>query len=204
MLLGAVWCSGNSETPGSIAISCRSVCLALFVEVLSLHRAEGEVASCNRPRHPLSTFVTISRFFFTFFHLVRRSEFGVLKLPNQSFNKLPISVPANRSVNLWYCQIWTIERVYTSLSEILHHFNIFNCLPVSSRLIWKCQCIAGVRTIIFQYVYNKMQRYTVYYIWKLLTCFGWYLHPSSGAHTTVPTASGICHTVTATCRSSGR
>ena len=30
------------------------------------------------------------------------------------------------------------------------------------------------------------------------TCFGWYLHPSSGAHTTVSTASGVCHTVTAT------
>jgi len=27
------------------------------------------------------------------------------------------------------------------------------------------------------------------------TCFGWYLHPSSGVHTTVFTASGICHTV---------
>ena len=31
------------------------------------------------------------------------------------------------------------------------------------------------------------------------TCFGWYLHPSSAAHTTVSTASGICQTVTATC-----
>ena len=31
-------------------------------------------------------------------------------------------------------------------------------------------------------------------------CFGWYLHPSSGAHTAVSTASGICHNVTATCR----
>jgi hypothetical protein len=30
------------------------------------------------------------------------------------------------------------------------------------------------------------------------TCFGSYLHPSSGAHTTVSTASGICHTVTST------
>jgi hypothetical protein len=29
------------------------------------------------------------------------------------------------------------------------------------------------------------------------TCFGWYFHPSSGAHTPVSTASGICHTVTA-------
>jgi hypothetical protein len=36
------------------------------------------------------------------------------------------------------------------------------------------------------------------------TCFGWYLHPSSGAHTTVSTAPGICHTVTAICRYRGR
>jgi hypothetical protein len=36
------------------------------------------------------------------------------------------------------------------------------------------------------------------------TWFGWHLHPSSGAHTTVSTASGICHTVTAICRYHGR
>jgi len=36
------------------------------------------------------------------------------------------------------------------------------------------------------------------------TCFGWYFHPSSRAHTTVSTASGICHTVTAICRYRGR
>jgi hypothetical protein len=36
------------------------------------------------------------------------------------------------------------------------------------------------------------------------TCFGWYLHPSSGAQTTVSTASGICHTVIATCRYSSK
>ena len=35
------------------------------------------------------------------------------------------------------------------------------------------------------------------------TCFGCYFHSSSGAHTTVSTASGICHTVTATCRYRG-
>jgi len=35
------------------------------------------------------------------------------------------------------------------------------------------------------------------------TCFGWYLHPSSGAHVTVSTASGIIETVTATCRERG-
>ena len=36
------------------------------------------------------------------------------------------------------------------------------------------------------------------------TWFGWYLHPSSEAHTTVSTASGICYTVTAICRYRGR
>jgi hypothetical protein len=35
------------------------------------------------------------------------------------------------------------------------------------------------------------------------TCFRCYFHPSSGAHTTVSTGSGISHTVTATCRYSG-
>jgi len=46
-----------------------------------------------------------------------------------------------------------------------------------------------------------MQCCTVYfYPENCSTCFGWYLHPSSGAHTTVSTASGICQTVTATCR----
>jgi hypothetical protein len=36
------------------------------------------------------------------------------------------------------------------------------------------------------------------------TCFGWYFHTSSGAHTTVSTASGVCDTVTAICRYRGR
>ena len=38
------------------------------------------------------------------------------------------------------------------------------------------------------------------YIWKLLYMFRVVRHPSTGAQTTVSTASGICHTVTATCR----
>jgi hypothetical protein len=32
----------------------------------------------------------------------------------------------------------------------------------------------------------------------------WYLHPSSGVHATVSTASGICHPITAFCRYHGR
>jgi hypothetical protein len=62
-------------------------------------------------------------------------------------------------------------------------------------------CILSV----FQYISNKMQRYTVYlYLETALHVSGWYFHPLSGAHTTVSTASGICHTVTAICRYRGR
>jgi len=38
-----------------------------------------------------------------------------------------------------------------------------------------------------------MQRYTVYiFLENCSTCFGWYFHSSSGAHSTVSTASGTC------------
>jgi len=49
-----------------------------------------------------------------------------------------------------------------------------------------------------------MQRYTVYFSGNWSTCLGRYPHPSSGAHTTVSTASGICHIVTAICCYRGR
>jgi hypothetical protein len=50
---------------------------------------------------------------------------------------------------------------------------------------------------------NKMERYTVYFNWKLLYTFR-VGPPSSEAQTTISTASGICHTVIATCRYRGR
>jgi len=38
-----------------------------------------------------------------------------------------------------------------------------------------------------------MKRYTVYLVFEnCYTCFGWYLHLSSGAHTTLFTVSGTC------------
>jgi len=46
-----------------------------------------------------------------------------------------------------------------------------------------------------------MQHYAVYFIWKLLYMFRVVLSPIiRSAKTTVSTASGICHTVTAICR----
>jgi len=49
-----------------------------------------------------------------------------------------------------------------------------------------------------------MHRYTVFLSGNCSTYFGWYHHPSSGAQTTVSTASGICHTVITICRYRGR
>jgi len=59
--------------------------------------------------------------------------------------------------------------------------------------------------IIFQYIYPTRCNVTQFISsGSCSTCFGWYLHPSSGAQTTVSTACGICHAVTAICRDGGR
>jgi hypothetical protein len=42
--------------------------------------------------------------------------------------------------------------------------------------------------------------YSLFISVNCCTCFGWYLHPSSGTYITVSTASGIIVTVNATCR----
>jgi hypothetical protein len=54
------------------------------------------------------------------------------------------------------------------------------------------------------YVQQDATLHSLFYLETALHVLGWYHHPSSGAQTTVSTASGICHTVTATCRYSGR
>jgi len=54
------------------------------------------------------------------------------------------------------------------------------------------------------YIHQDATLHSLFISGNYSTCFGWYLHPSSGAHTTVSTAYGIFHTVTATCRYGGR
>ena len=65
--------------------------------------------------------------------------------------------------------------------------------------------LEGNALLLYSNIYPTRCKVTQFiYICKLLYMFGWYLHPSSEAHITVSTASGICHTVTATCRYRGR
>jgi hypothetical protein len=49
------------------------------------------------------------------------------------------------------------------------------------------------------YTISLLRLHSVFISGNYCTCFGWYFHPSSEAHTT-----GICHTVTAICRYRGR
>jgi hypothetical protein len=53
------------------------------------------------------------------------------------------------------------------------------------------------------YIQQDATLHSLFISGNCATCFGWYLHPSAGVHTTVSTASGICHTVTATCHNHG-
>jgi hypothetical protein len=57
---------------------------------------------------------------------------------------------------------------------------------------------------IYEYTQQDATLHSLFISGICSTCFGWYFHPSSEAYTTVSTASGICHTVTAICRYRGR
>jgi hypothetical protein len=57
---------------------------------------------------------------------------------------------------------------------------------------------------IYSYIQQDATLHSLFITGNCSTCFRWYLHPSLGAHTTVFTASGICHTITAICRYRGR
>jgi hypothetical protein len=57
---------------------------------------------------------------------------------------------------------------------------------------------------IYSYIQQDVTLHSLFIFGNCSTCFGWYFHPSSGAHTTVSTASANCHTVTVICRYRGR
>jgi hypothetical protein len=56
---------------------------------------------------------------------------------------------------------------------------------------------------IYSYIQQDAKLHSLFISGNCSTCFGWYFHPSSAAHTTVSTASGIWYTVPAICRYRG-
>ena len=67
----------------------------------------------------------------------------------------------------------------------------------------RCNHFANCRENIPIYIQQDVALHSSFISVNCSTCFGWYLHPSSGAHTTVSTASGTGQTLTAICRCRG-
>jgi hypothetical protein len=84
---------------------------------------------------------------------------------------------------------------------LLELFQLFHELVPPPIIMSAYNCIYSIWYLSHCYCYLPLS-------WKSWNCSNsstsWYLHPSSGAHTTVSTASGICHTITATCCYRGR
>jgi hypothetical protein len=76
-------------------------------------------------------------------------------------------------------------------TSIIRRFNVYGLVH--------CKYIP-----IYVYIQQDAMLRSLFISGNCSTCFGWYFHPSSGAHTTVSTASDICHTVTAICCYHGR
>jgi hypothetical protein len=83
------------------------------------------------------------------------------------------------------CEVQTTLASLTKCTKV--------CVLADSRKLYNISNTYSTRCNVTQFILSG----------NCFTCFGWYLHPSSGTHTTVSTASGICHAVTAICRYRG-
>jgi hypothetical protein len=104
------------------------------------------------------------------------------------FLSLPIRAILLTDAQQWYVEMY-LRRfcLFTTLTFILPMWRIgwaSNSIPI--------------------YIQQDATLHSLFISGSCSACFGWYLNPSSGAHTTVSTASVICHTVTAICRYRGR
>jgi hypothetical protein len=81
-----------------------------------------------------------------------------------------------------------------------------NYVPISLTLILLMWRIGRAPNSIpiYEYIQQDATLLSLFIAGNCSTCFGWCFHPSTGVYTTVSTASGICHTVTAICCYRGR
>ena len=91
-----------------------------------------------------------------------------------------------------------------SLVHVLRYFSSAYILTVSFSTIYCSSILLSHNSEQPQYVSIIVQQdatlYSLFTSANCSTCFGWYIHRSSGAHIIVSTVSGIIETVTATCR----
>jgi hypothetical protein len=89
-----------------------------------------------------------------------------------------------------------LHEIFVTLKGLTSWKHVLRAL-CGKRIVWEIKQTTGC---FFIYINIYPTRCNV----SCSTCFGWYLHSSSGAHTTVSTASGIYHTVIAIYRYRGR
>ena len=103
----------------------------------------------------------------------------------------------------------TFPNRYMLFPEMIALHYVTVVVPVLQRsvvisFLKSCLHISTTYSNILIYIQQDATLHTLFISGKCSTCFGWYHHPLSGAHTTVSTASGICHTVITICRYRGR
>jgi hypothetical protein len=92
------------------------------------------------------------------------------------------------------------------IMSVIHVYpKVKKCLTKSTLmlLMWRIGW-APNSILIYSYIQQDVTLHSLIIYGNCSIFFGWYLHLSSRAQTTVSTASGICHTVTAICRYHGR
>jgi hypothetical protein len=100
-----------------------------------------------------------------------------------------------------YCRKLGIDSVSASYRKVL-----IGAIPLCYTIFIKCNVYGSVhlKNIPIYCISNKSKVTQFNISVNCCIFFGWCLHPSSGVHTAVSTASGICHTVTTTCCYRGR
>jgi hypothetical protein len=93
-----------------------------------------------------------------------------------------------QKISLWGHQVFII------LLDIDISLKCFSQTSTLILLMWRIRWAPNSIRI---YIQQDATLHRFFISGNCSTHFGWYFHPSSGAHTTVSTAYGICHTVTA-------
>jgi len=103
--------------------------------------------------------------------------------------------------------LWTFKRNSSNSTHLIYFLKILGNVSEEAvhliliLLMWRIQWAPKSLPI---YIQQGATLHSLFISGNCSTCFWWYFYPSSGAHTTLSTASGIFHTVTAICRSRGR
>jgi hypothetical protein len=106
----------------------------------------------------------------------------------------------------WHPSHRVVSQLFIILSDLFSRCfpprPILRCLTFIL-LMWKIGRVPNSIPI-YLYIQQDTKSHSLFISGNCSKCFGWYFHPSSGAHTTVSTASGVSHTVTAICHYRGR